>query len=492
MTRPTVELGVHRFGAYIPALRVNRAEIVSANLWANSGLGSWKRSERSTCGWDEDTVTMSVEAAREALGPQGRDHIGGVYLGTTTPPFEARLNSGIVAAALRLPDSTPCWDVTGSDRAGTSALLAAFDTAAARGVSVLCVASERRATPVGTIQEVATGHAASALLVAPGAGVARLLAWGTVTVDFVDHYRPRGGEFDYHWEERWVRDEGYLKILPRAIEAALADAGLNANDIDRLCLQNSVPRAAVGLAKQLKIRPEALADPLEAGCGETGAAHPLLLLAAALEVAKPGERIVVASFGQGADALVFEVTDAVEAARERNVGVSKWLSRRIECTYPRYQSLAGLVKTDRGLRAEADKQTAHTMHYRNRDLLDSMIGGRCTTCGTAQIPRTRICVNPECGAWDTQEPQPFAEFEARVLSWSADHLTYTPDPPAYYGMVEFEPGGRLLMDFTDLGPEKVDVGTRMRMVFRIKDRDVQRGFTRYFWKAVPTGPQGGD
>ncbi len=144
---------------------------------------------------------------------------------------------------------------------------------------------------------------------------------------------------------------------------------------------------------------------------------------------------------------------------------------------------------DRGIRAEADKQTAHTMHYRNRALLDGMVGGRCARCGTVQIPKTRICVNPDCGAWDTQEPQPFADFEGRILSWSADHLTFTPDPPAYYGMVEFEAGGRLMMDFTDLGPDKVEVGTAMRMMFRVKDHDPQRGFSRYFWKAAPTGPR---
>jgi hydroxymethylglutaryl-CoA synthase len=487
-SRPAApELGIHRFGAYVPALRVSRREIVAANRWANGSLAGWARSERSTCSWDEDVVTMAVEAARDARRGGPGHGAAAVYLGTTTPPFESRLNSGIVAAALGLPDTTPCWDVTGSDRAGTSALLAAFDTAAARGIDVLCAASEKRSAPVASVQEVASGHAASAFVVGPGPGIARLVGSATITVDFVDHYRARGSEFDYQWEERWIRDEGYLKIVPRAVEAVLERAGMAAGDVTRLCVPNPVPRASRALARRLRIEEGVVADPLEAGCGDTGAAHAPLMLAAALETAAPGDRILVASFGQGADALLFEVTEAVGGTRAAGAGVSRWLARRRDCPYPRYQAFAGLVKMDRGIRAEADRQTALTMHYRNRDLLDAMVGGRCSRCGTMQIPRTRICVSPDCGAWDTQEPQPFAEFVGRVRSWSADHLTYTPDPPAYYGMVEFEQGGRLMMDFTDLGPEKVDVGTPMRMVFRVKDHDPQRGFTRYFWKAAPTG-----
>ena len=106
MTALAGEVGIQRFGAYVPALRVSRAEIVAANRWANGSLASWARSERSTCGWDEDVVTMAVEAARDALGTEPRGDVEGVYLGSTTPPFDARLNSGIVASALNLPDST--------------------------------------------------------------------------------------------------------------------------------------------------------------------------------------------------------------------------------------------------------------------------------------------------------------------------------------------------------------------------------------------------
>jgi uncharacterized OB-fold protein len=144
-----------------------------------------------------------------------------------------------------------------------------------------------------------------------------------------------------------------------------------------------------------------------------------------------------------------------------------------------------LVKIEKGLRAEVDKQTPLSTLYRKRDMILGFVGGRCRTCGTVQFPKSRICVNPNCNAVNTQDDQPFADFPARTLSWSADYLTYSADPPAHYGMVQFEEGGRLMADFTDVDVGAVEVGMHMRMVFRIKERDPQRGFVRYFWKAAP-------
>lgn len=110
-------------------------------------------------------------------------------------------------------------------------------------------------------------------------------------------------------------------------------------------------------------------------------------------------------------------------------------------------------------------------------------------CGTNQIPRSRICANPDCRAVDSQVPQPFAESRGRVVSFTVDNLTYSPDPPACYGMIDFAEGGRLMMDFTNVGSNGVRVGMPMRLVFRVKDHDSLRGFTRYFWKAAPVEPE---
>jgi uncharacterized OB-fold protein len=94
-------------------------------------------------------------------------------------------------------------------------------------------------------------------------------------------------------------------------------------------------------------------------------------------------------------------------------------------------------------------------------------------------------VNPNNTTVDTQEPYKFAERKAEILTWSADFLTYAMSPPNHYGMMVFEGGGRIMMDITDVEQGDVETGMGVRMAFRIKETDDQRGFTRYFWKAVP-------
>ncbi|HYE46772.1 MAG TPA: OB-fold domain-containing protein, partial [Caulobacter sp.] len=86
---------------------------------------------------------------------------------------------------------------------------------------------------------------------------------------------------------------------------------------------------------------------------------------------------------------------------------------------------------------------------------------------------------------DTQDPYPFAERKASVLTYSADFLTYSMSPPNHYGTIVFEGGGRIFMDITDVEQGDVDTGLPVKMVFRLKEVDEKRGFRRYFWKAAP-------
>ena len=183
--------------------------------------------------------------------------------------------------------------------------------------------------------------------------------------------------------------------------------------------------------------------------------------------------------------MVFDVvrTGATQAPRG---GVKGALARRREdSNYMRCLSLNSLVDLERGMRAEVDKATPLTVLYRNQDMIQGLVGGMCRNCGTVQYPRQRYCVNPNCNALDSQDDYGFASRTGKVMSFTADYLTYSPDPPTYFGMVEFDGGGRMMMDFTDVDPEKMEVGLPVRVMFRVKDYDDNRGFRRYFWKAAP-------
>ncbi|UCB50909.1 MAG: OB-fold domain-containing protein, partial [Deltaproteobacteria bacterium] len=120
-----------------------------------------------------------------------------------------------------------------------------------------------------------------------------------------------------------------------------------------------------------------------------------------------------------------------------------------------------------------------------RDMLLGLVGGKCRKCGTPQFPRMDICVNQKCRAVRTQEPYEFADVPGYVNSFTGDHLIVSVDPPGIYGMIQFEGGGRFMADFTDCELSDVRVGQQVAMSFRKRYDDEERGFTGYFWKAVP-------
>ena len=137
-------VGIASFGGYIPRLRLSRKAIVDANGWFNAGLRAYARAERAICGWDEDALTMAVEAARDALADRPRDGFTALYLATTSAPFEDRQNAGIVAEALRMGAALNTMDIGASQRAGTTGFIAALDAVAARGGPMLFIAAEKR------------------------------------------------------------------------------------------------------------------------------------------------------------------------------------------------------------------------------------------------------------------------------------------------------------------------------------------------------------
>ena len=473
--------GITAYGAYLPRRRLQRSAIAAANTWFDASLRGLARGERTMCSWDEDTVTMAVEAARD-MGPAAQT--GALFLASTTHPFAVRQNAGIVADALNLGSDLRTMDVAGSLRASTTALMSALDAAAA-GTQAVVVAADRRKARAGSPMEMLSGDGAAALQVGAEGEIATLLGSATVAADFIDHFRASGDAYDYAWEDRWIRDEGWLKLVPQAVAQALAKAGVEPSDVHRLIVPCHLRRVPESVAKACGIPAGAVADPMMNSVGQCGTAQPLLMLAAALASAEPGQTIVVTGFGQGCDALVFRATDVIGAVRPRR-GVAGWLERRVEETnYARFLTYCGVVEREYGKRAELDRSPALTAQYRNREGVTGFVGGRCGQCGTVQYPKAIYCVNPNCGARDTQEPHPMADVPAKVKTFTADHLVFSMDPPAYLGLVEFEGGGRTMVEFTEVDPESFDVGTPTSMRFRIKHVDERRGMRQYFWKAAP-------
>lgn len=478
-----MKAGITGFGAYIPWRRLRREVVTQAHAWFAPGLKGV--GHRAMAHWDEDSITLAVAAARDLLGPaRDRAGIGQVLLASTTLPFADRLNAGVVAAALNLPEQLSAMDVAGSPTAALAALSQAL-AAAGRGQSILLTAADNRKTRAASAQELSYGDGAAALLLGTEGVLAECVAEAALTVDFVDHFRRADREVDYHWEERWVRDEGISRCVPTVIDTVLREAGVAAADIAHFIFPGTLARMDQQLAARCGIPAAAVADNYAATVGDTGTAHGLLMLAGVLERAQPGQLILLCQFGAGARALLFKVTDAIHDFRPVR-GVSGGLARAHEETnYLRFLAYKGQLLLEKGMRGEQDRKTALSTAYRYRHALLGLVAGRCRVSGDVHFPPTRLSYTPGAPQLDTQEPYPLAEKTGHILSWSAEYLSSDLSPPHQYGQVDFVGGGRLLMDFTDVEKGDIDTGLAVEMVFRIKDIDELRGFKRYFWKATP-------
>lgn len=482
-TRPT---GIVSIGAYIPRTRLARSAIAAANAWANPNLKSRAKGFRAMCSHDEDSLTMAVAAARHALkDSEPSIPVEQLLFASTTLPFADRQNATVIGEALALSENLHSYDLSGSLRCGSSALM----TALKQTCSSLVVAADQRHTRPASLQEMTLGDGAAAVVTGTDNLLALFLGGCSLSIDLTDHYRALQSDFDYQLEERWIRDEGYLKIIPRAIQKLLQQQQVDAASIQHLIITGPDQRTIGTIAKQCGIPAEAVRDNLNQECGDTGSAHSLLMLAHALEQANPGDRLLVVGFGQGCDLLLLEATEKVRELQKQTPMQALLDSGVADDNYQRYLSFSGLVKLDWGMRAERDSRTAHSAFYRHRKTVTAFIGGRCTHCDTPQFPRKPLCANPECRQSGSMEDEPFKDKAASVKSFTEDWLALSYNPPFMYGNVRFEGGGIVMMEFADFNPGELAVGTPVSLQFRIKDQDDKRDFKRYFWKATPLMPQ---
>jgi 3-hydroxy-3-methylglutaryl CoA synthase/NAD(P)-dependent dehydrogenase (short-subunit alcohol dehydrogenase family) len=456
--------------------------------WFAPAIVMVAQGERSMCNWDEDAVTMAVAASRDCILGRDKRALDAVYLASTTLPFADRQNAGIVATALNLRDDILTADFTASQKCGTTALINALEVI--RGGdkhNILVTATDKRETKAAYFYEMWFGDGAASVMVGddPDQVIAAYEGAYSVSYDFVDHYRGAFNQYDYVWEERWARDEGYSKIIPEAVEGLLAKLRIEMGAVDHLVFPCIFKAEHRKIAAKLGAAPENVHPNLHEECGETGNAHSLLMMAGVLEKARPGERILVAGFGQGCNALSFTVTENINNLLDRR-GLSGSLADKQSINnYPKWLKFRDLVETEMGIRAEAPTQTAMTTLWRKRKMILGLVGGKCRECGTPQFPKMDICVNPACGAHDSQDDYEFSDRPARIKTFTGDLLAVSVDPPHKYGMIQFDEGGRFMADFTDCDLDELRVGLPIHLSFRKRTEDKERGFVNYFWKAIP-------
>ena len=477
--------GISAIGSYLPSTRVEKAEIYRAHAWALPGLKGKSRGWRSAARWDQDVVTMAVEAARHATLAMGRERINGLSLASTSHPFKDRSSATIASAALNLPATVFTTDQGASRRAGTSALLKSLLENSPG--QQLVIAAEKRIAGAGSWAEISWGDGAAALVTDDENQIAQLTGWHSHHEDCVDFYWADGFT-PYQGEERWIKETMLQSQVVPTVQAALEKANTSPADVDWAILCDPVPGCEKQLLRSLKLENATpITQQILSEVGDLGAALPLAGLCMAIEKAEVGDTILVTGFGNGCDALVFKMLQAVDNGGN---AIESQVANKRPIGYTAFATSRNIIDLDYGPRAERIDHTALSVHERLRKDITAFIGGKTTAEGAVQFPKTAIAAN---GSFSTETGYIdvcLADMEATVVSITTDHLSFCPDPPFYFGLVEFENGARLPMEFADLPTQGLAVGDTVRMAFRIKSIDKARGYRHYFWKATAVNAGG--
>jgi 3-hydroxy-3-methylglutaryl CoA synthase/uncharacterized OB-fold protein len=468
--------GIVSAAGYLPFRRLQRADI-TAMFGTGGGKGT-----RSVASYDEDTTTMGVEAARLALRSGGHPTVDALWFATADPAYLDKTNATAIHAALRLDGDATALDLGGAVRSGVGALRIALEGAG----STLVVSADIRTGLPTSPDESAGGDAAAALLVGDGEPViAELLGAGAATDEFVDRWRTPGDQRPRVWEERFGETK-YLPLGEQAWIAALKQAGVEAKDLDHVAVTGMHARAVTSLAKRLGVRDGVLADAHLATVGNPGTAQAGLLLTSMLESAAPGARVALVSLADGADVLVFRVTDAISGFRPARPVLGQ-IGAGGDVPYGKFLSWRGMVTVEPPRRPEPARVSASAAG-RSEGWKFGFVGSRDRSTGALHLPPARVSAG---GALDDMEPAPMADTEGTIVTFTIDKLAYSPSPPIVFAVVDFDGGGRFPVELTDVDATDVRIGDRVAMTFRrLFTAD---GIHDYFWKARPArAPSTGD
>ena len=465
-------IGIVSHAAYLPAYRITRDEVATA--WG----GRSQAGQKIVMRYDEDPLTMAAYVAGKCLASapeQQRHQAVALYLASTTAPYLERLNGSIVAALCDLQSSAFVTDFGGSLRAGTSALTAATDRVAANAggpdLAIVVAADAREAEP-GSAEEVFFSDAAAAIALGSRDLIAELLSRATRYDDFFESARRDRDEFVSVYEGKFSTERGYLRSLRSVIQQVFEQAGVAAGDIAKLVVPAFDKRSPLQLAEKLGFAAAQVQDVAWDNLGNVGCAAPLLLLSAALEEAKPGDLLLCAGYGNGADAFLFRATDRI-AAFKAQIGLNH--QRETGILYKNYT----LYRKAREYRHAHQDNLEITNIFYNKDEAQTirLHGAECGYCGTRHFPMVQVCA--KCEHSDALR-EVTLQRTGQVFTFAVDHLAASPFPPTVMAVVDLDGGGRIYCELVDSEPEAVRIGMPVELVARrLREGG---GLYHYYWK----------
>lgn len=337
--RPTRDVGIVGYGAYVPRYRIRAEEI--SRVWLG-GQGALPIEEKSVPGLDEDTATMALEAARNALKRAAIDprQIRAVWLGTESKPYVVKPTSTIVAEAIGAVPETEAADLEFACKAGTEAMQAAIGfVGSGMAHYALAIGADISQGRPGDALEYTTGAGGAAFIIGPRQeSLAYIEATYSYVTDTPDFFRRPYQHYPQHGA-RFTGQPAYFKHTLAAGKGLMDELGYTAKDYAAAVFHQPNTKFPQKVAKKLGFTPEQIKTGLLVPVvGNLYAGSSFLGLCAILDEAYPGNRVLLVSYGSGAgsDALSLVVTDLIEEKRDRAPLTRDYIARRREIDYATY------------------------------------------------------------------------------------------------------------------------------------------------------------
>ncbi len=342
--------GIVSYGAYIPRYRIKIEEI--AKVWGdnpNSIIDGLMVFEKSVPDMDEDTVTIAVEAARNAVNRAGvnPENIGAVFTGSESHPYAVKPTSTIVAEAIGATPNLTAADFEFACKAGTAAVQACTGMVESDMIELgLAIGADVSQGAPGDALEYTAAAGGVAYIIGKNNIIAKIESTYSFTTDTPDFWRREGKPYPEHGG-RFTGEPGYFKHVTSAAKGLMERLGTKPSDYDYAVFHQPNGKFPTRVAKMLGFSGEQIKPGLVVSrLGNTYSGSCMMGLAATLDIAKPGDRIFMTAFGSGAgsDAFSFSVTDRIDEVRNGAPSVEELLANPIYIDYATYAKHKGKIK----------------------------------------------------------------------------------------------------------------------------------------------------
>jgi hydroxymethylglutaryl-CoA synthase len=347
LLNPARAVGIVGYGAYVPRYRLPATEV--ARVWTG-GQGSTPIKEKAVAGPDEDVITMSIEAARNALARARINPklIRAVWVGSESHPYAVKPSSTLVAEAIGAVPDVQAGDWEFACKAGTEALQAGIGfVGSGMARYVLCIGMDTAQARPGDALEYTAASGGAAVLLGPGDEALCLIQGScSFVTDTPDFWRRAQETYPSHGD-RFTGEPAYFKHIASAARTLMEQIGTTPRDYTHAVFHQPNVKFPQRVAKTLGFAPEQYETGLLANeIGNVYAGSCIIGLTAILDAAKPGERVLMVSYGSGAGSDAFDllVTDAVTERQGLAPRTHNYIARRTEIDYALYTRYRSKLK----------------------------------------------------------------------------------------------------------------------------------------------------